>query len=69
MNLALASQESDCPNFANHTKSPEGYNQFFDWCHEMNKTHKQTRCTDCGLWTIWVPRDPTNSEQVTVEAK
>jgi hypothetical protein len=37
-----------------HTPCPEGYLQKHGWMLRMSKTHKQTRCPECGLWAIWV---------------
>lgn len=44
-----------CPNFEDHTVSPEGYIQWHAWAGAMAKTHKQRKCAGCGLYTIWEP--------------
>jgi hypothetical protein len=48
----------ECPNSANHTQSPTGYVQWHEWAHKMKDTHEQTKCPGCGLWAIWVPKQP-----------
>lgn len=48
----------DCPSFHDHTPAPAGYNQWHDWARKMLRTHKQIRCTGCGLFHIWIPRRP-----------
>lgn len=45
-----------CPSFHDHTPAPSGYNQWHDWARKMLRTHKQIRCTGCGLYQIWIPR-------------
>jgi len=47
-----------CPNFERHTLGPEGYTEWFQWADRMRQTHKQVRCRGCGLYSIWVPREP-----------
>lgn len=49
---------SACRNVANHTSSPDGYINRDEWAVEMGKTHRQTRCPDCGLFVIWIRRKP-----------
>ena len=39
---------------------PKGYIQFFEWCKEKSKTHKQIKCPECGLYKIWVRRNKQN---------
>jgi hypothetical protein len=39
-----------------HAESPKGYIEFFNWCDEMNKTHKQIQCPVCGLYEVWIKR-------------
>lgn len=39
-----------------HRTAPTGYNEYLEWCEEMDKTHVQSRCSGCGLWVIWTPR-------------
>lgn len=51
--LWLADQQPCAPK---HTLSPFPYLQWMAWAEEMAKTHDQTRCPDCGLWAIWVPK-------------
>jgi hypothetical protein len=47
--------ELTCPSFHDHTPSPEGYIQWHAWASKMLKTHKQRKCTGCGLFAIWEP--------------
>lgn len=49
--------ENDCPNKENHTPCPSGYLQWHDWAQKKSRRHKQIRCPDCGLFTIWIRRD------------
>lgn len=41
---------------AGHTPSPDGYTQWHEWAAWMAKTHRQVRCPQCKLLSIWVPR-------------
>ena len=50
-----------CPNEANHTPHPIAYGASQAWMTQMQKTHKQTRCPDCGRWAIWIPK-PTRQQ-------
>ena len=52
-----------CPNVRRHTPRPEGYGDFMDWAEKKAKTHVQTRCPDCGLWTIWKPKKKAAPKQ------
>jgi hypothetical protein len=45
-----------CPNFIDHTPSPEGYLNWHAWAAKMSKTHKQRKCPDCGRFEIWEPK-------------
>ena len=49
-------KEEDCPYFHDHTPSPKGYNQWHAWARKMSRTHKQEKCSGCGLYAIWTPR-------------
>jgi hypothetical protein len=40
-----------------HTPTPSGYVAFFEWAEQMAKTHRCTKCPDCHLWAIWVPKE------------
>lgn len=54
-NVVLVNK-STCRNAAEHTPCPEGYLQWHDWAHRMSKTHRQIRCLECGLFSIWLPK-------------
>jgi len=54
--LVLDKRAVDCPHFLDHTPAPEGYLQWHVWAKRMMKTHKQRKCSGCGLYTIWEPR-------------
>lgn len=41
-----------------HTPAPTDYLMFHAWAKEKRKTHRQTRCPGCGLWAVWVPKQP-----------
>ena len=48
-----------CPNRDNHTNDPtmpHGYVQRFEWARKKAKTHRQTKCTGCNLYVIWVEK-------------
>ncbi len=45
-----------CPQIEDHTWAPEGYIQWHAWAKEMSKTHKQRKCSGCGLYKIWEPK-------------
>ena len=47
-----------CPIYEYHTDGPEGYMEWFRWADQMQQTHKQVRCPGCGLYAIWVRREP-----------
>jgi hypothetical protein len=61
--MATLTREVDCPSFFDHTPSPSGYNQWHDWAKRMSRTHRQIRCTDCGLYAIWMPRRAANQPE------
>jgi hypothetical protein len=48
--------EIECPSFFDHTPHPEGYIAHHAWMRRMSQTHRQIKCTGCGLWAIWIPR-------------
>lgn len=48
--------DSDCPNKDEHTPCPDGYVERSEWFAKMGKTHKQTKCPDCGRFAIWIPK-------------
>jgi hypothetical protein len=52
----LIDKNPDCPNAAAHTPSPSSDLDFADWATAMTKGFRQTRCSGCGLFNIWVPR-------------
>lgn len=45
-----------CPNIKAHTPAPESYLAWHAWAERKQKTHRVTRCPECELWSIWVPR-------------
>lgn len=45
---------SDC---ADHTYGPSGYLAWLEWADRMSTTHTQHRCTGCGLYHIWTPKE------------
>lgn len=49
-----AQEADECNDL--HTPCPSGYIERADWMTEMAKTHKQTRCPNCGLWAVWIPK-------------
>lgn len=54
-----------CPDFQHHTLCPiadHDYIGWHAWAKEMSKTHRQIRCTGCGLYTIWIPKRRENEE-------
>jgi hypothetical protein len=52
--------EAHCPNAEDHTQSPEGYIQWHAWAKDMAKTHRQRRCSGCGLYVIWEPKEQSH---------
>jgi hypothetical protein len=40
-----------CPPECNH--GPDNYVAWHEWAEKTGRTHKQTRCPVCGLFTIW----------------
>lgn len=54
------SRKPDCPRKGQRDHSPlkdepTGYIAWFEWAERKAKTHKQTRCPDCGLFVVWKP--------------
>ena len=29
----------------------------YDYFNELQKTHRQLRCAECGRWAVWVPKE------------
>ena len=54
--VAANVREMDCPYFEDHTPDPPGYIKWHEWAAKMSKTHKQRKCSGCGLYAIWEPR-------------
>lgn len=52
----MSDQPTDCEE--RHTPAPTGYAAWHDWAGRMSRTHHQTRCPDCQLYAIWVPKVP-----------
>lgn len=48
--------DAGCPNFEDHTPCPDGYLGWHEWAEKMGKTHKQRKCSGCGLYAIWEPK-------------
>jgi hypothetical protein len=44
------------PNRCKHTKCPTGYVEWFEWAEKKAKTHNQIKCSNCGLYAIWVKK-------------
>jgi len=40
-----------------HTPCPDGYVARQSWAAKKDKTHKQIKCDQCGLFKIWIPRN------------
>lgn len=47
---------SKCPKRDEHTPSPTGYSDWFEWAARKAKTHRQVRHQPCGLFAVWLPR-------------
>lgn len=45
-----------CAAGGEHTPQPVGYLEWYEWVREMAETHRQKRCPNCGLWSVWVRR-------------
>jgi hypothetical protein len=54
--MYFADNPEICPNYLAHTRGPDGYIGWHEWAECMQKTHRQHRCPDCGLFAIWTPR-------------
>lgn len=48
----------ECPKGEPHTVMPDGYLQWHTYAEELSLTHKQRRCPGCGLYALWVPKQP-----------
>lgn len=49
-----------CPQQDKHTPCPSGYVEWHDWAAKMSETHKQVRCSGCGLYAIWKRKETFN---------
>ena len=49
----------ECPNRGNHTEGPDGYIAHIEWSERQAETHEVLPCPGCGLWVLWVPKEPT----------
>ena len=47
---------SVCPDIMHHDAGPSGYLQWHAWARRMARTHRQIKCTGCGLYVIWLPK-------------
>lgn len=46
-----------CPSFHDHTPyQPEGYIQWHAWARQMEKTHRQVKCSGCARFEIWIEK-------------
>ena len=45
-----------CETHTFDVHEPTGYIGWHSWARDRAKTHKQSRCPDCGLWKIWTQR-------------
>lgn len=45
-----------CPDLVHHTACPSDYIGWHAWARKKSKTHKQVKCSGCGLYAIWVPK-------------
>lgn len=52
----LAVEPSNCPEVSQHEPMPAGYVDRAGWAMEKAKTHRQVRCSGCGLFMVWRPR-------------
>lgn len=48
--------ENLCPNIEDHALQPQGYIEWHAWAEKMSKTHRQRKCSGCGLYKIWEPK-------------
>jgi hypothetical protein len=39
---------------------PTGNVEFDEWSRKLNKTKKNSKCPDCGLYNIWTLRPATS---------
>jgi len=46
------------------TPSPDGYVAFHEWAEEMMRTHRSTKCKDCGRYAVWVKKKPRKTRKV-----
>ena len=45
--------DDGCPEWKSHTPDPQDYLGWFEWAEAKAKTHRQRRCTGCGLFKVW----------------
>lgn len=54
-----------CPDFQHHTPCPvadSDYLGWHAWARKMSKTHRQVKCSGCGLYAIWIPKHRSDEE-------
>lgn len=51
----MTAPDIPCLRVTEHTPVPHGYVARQLWFEQMARTHRQTRCPGCGLFTIWEP--------------
>ncbi len=56
---------ASCPDASKHTPCPERYLEWHEWAETMIKTHRQTQCSTCRYWVIWVLTNRTGMRRVT----
>jgi hypothetical protein len=49
-------KKQDCPNTECTVSEPSDYIHWHEWARKKSKTHKQTKCPTCGLYTVWIPK-------------
>lgn len=45
-----------------HNDGPDNYPAWHAWAEQKAKTHRQSRCDECGLWAIWTRRAVASGE-------
>lgn len=53
-------QADECPNVTNHTPCPDGYAARAEWAQKKGRRHEQLKCPVCGLWVMWIRRQPND---------
>lgn len=59
----LVDDNPDCPNSANHVRSPRGYVEWHEWAEKQAETHEPAKCPGCDRWLLLSPLTKQGDDQ------